>query len=101
MSSEFAIAHANGVPRIFDSFRRWPLVPSSELLQLRTALLQCMELAAPESGRELSDSARRLLGLVTDELERRNQLAEPGRLRRFRSESRTRRSTGPLAHRSH
>jgi hypothetical protein len=47
-------------------------VPSSQLLRLRTALLQCVEVASPDHGRDLSDSARKLLLLVTDELERRN-----------------------------
>ncbi|MDR7082787.1 hypothetical protein J2X01_002077 [Arthrobacter ginsengisoli] len=66
------VAHAHGAELMFDAFRRWPLVPSSQLLRLRSALLQCVELASPDNGRDPSDSARRLLQLVTDELERRN-----------------------------
>ncbi|MET1064697.1 MAG: hypothetical protein ABWX85_06975, partial [Arthrobacter sp.] len=64
--------HGHGPELIFDSFRRWPLVPSSQLVRLRSALLQCVELASPDDGRDLSDSAGRLLQLVTDELERRS-----------------------------
>ena len=64
-------APGHGAELIFDSFRRWPLVPSSQLVRLRTALLQCVELASPDRGRDLSESAGRLLQLVTDELERR------------------------------
>lgn len=72
-----SIAHAHGAGSIFDSFRRWPLVPSSQLVRLRSALLQCVELASPDNGRDLSESAGKLLRLVTDELERRN--GTPGR----------------------
>lgn len=71
--NEFAVVHAHGVPRIFDTFRRWPLVPSSQLLQLRTALLHCLELSGTEPGREPSDAARKLLRIVTEELERRRR----------------------------
>ncbi|MCB5273329.1 hypothetical protein BJG92_00849 [Arthrobacter sp. SO5] len=67
-----ALAHSHRANPLFDSFRRWPLVPSSQLLRLRTALLQCVELASPDNGRDLSDSARKLLRLVTDELDRRS-----------------------------
>ncbi|MCB5292553.1 hypothetical protein [Arthrobacter sp. SO3] len=72
-----SIAPAHGAGLIFDSFRRWPLVPSSQLVRLRSALLQCVDLASPDNGRDLSESAGKLLRLVTDELERRN--GTPGR----------------------
>ena len=65
---------------MFDSFRRWPLVPSSQLVRLRSALLQCVELASPDKGRDLSESAGKLLQLVTDELERRNDTPSPADL---------------------
>ena len=67
-----SLAHAHGAELMFDSFRRWPLVPSSQLVRLRSALLQCVELASPDNGRDLSESAGKLLRLVTDELDRRN-----------------------------
>lgn len=67
-----ALAHSHRANPLFDAFRRWPLVPSSQLLRLRTALLQCVEVASPDNGRDISESARKLLGLVTGELERRN-----------------------------
>ena len=70
-----SIAHAHGAGLMFDSFRRWPLVPSAQLVRLRSALLQCVELASPGNGRDLSESAGKLLRLVTDELERRNGAA--------------------------
>jgi hypothetical protein len=70
-------AHSHGAELIFDSFRRWPLVPSSQLVRLRSALLQCLELASPDKGRDLSESAGSLLQLVTDELERRNDTPGP------------------------
>ena len=70
-------AHAHGAGPVFDSFRRWPLVPSGQLARLRSALLQCVEVASPDHGRDLSESAGQLLRLVTDELERRNSLAGP------------------------
>lgn len=66
------LAHAPGAELMFDSFRRWPLVPSAQLVRLRSALLQCVELASPNNGRDLSESAGKLLRLVTDELDRRN-----------------------------
>ncbi|WP_346927816.1 hypothetical protein [uncultured Arthrobacter sp.] len=66
-----SLAHAHGAELMFDSFRRWPLVPSSQLVRLRSALLQCVELASPDNGRDLSESAGKLLRLVTEELERR------------------------------
>ncbi|MDN4644367.1 hypothetical protein [Arthrobacter sp. PsM3] len=72
-----SVAHAHGAGLIFDSFRRWPLVPSSQLVRLRSALLQCVEMASPDNGRDLSESAGKLLRLVTDELERRS--GTPGR----------------------
>lgn len=72
-----ALSHGHGAELIFDSFRRWPLVPSSQLARLRSALLQCVELASPEKGRGLSESAGKLLQLVTDELERRNDTPGP------------------------
>ncbi|MGP4032730.1 hypothetical protein [Pseudarthrobacter sp. 1C304] len=65
------LAQGHGAGLMFDSFRRWPLVPSSQLVRLRSALLQCVELASPDNGRDLSESAGKLLQLVTDELERR------------------------------
>ena len=67
-----SLAHAHGADLMFDSFRRWPLVPSAQLVRLRSALLQCVELASPDNGRDLSESAGKLLRLVTDELDRRN-----------------------------
>ncbi|BCW66972.1 hypothetical protein NicSoilB4_17350 [Arthrobacter sp. NicSoilB4] len=70
-------AHGHRAELIFDSFRRWPLVPSSQLVRLRSALLQCVELASPDNGRDLSESAGRLLQLVTDELERRFDMPGP------------------------
>jgi hypothetical protein len=72
-----SLAHGHGAELIFDSFRRWPLVPSSQLVRLRSALLQCLELASPDRGRDLSESAGRLLQLVTDELQRRNDAPGP------------------------
>ncbi len=72
-----SLAHAHGAELMFDSFRRWPLVPSSQLVRLRSALLQCVELASPDKGRDLSESAGKLLQLVTDELERRNDTPGP------------------------
>ena len=66
------LAHAHGAELMFDSFRRWPLVPSAQLVRLRSALLQCVEMASPDNGRDLSESAGKLLRLVTDELDRRN-----------------------------
>ena len=70
--SHRSTAHAHGAELMFDSFRRWPRVPSPQLVRLRSALLQCFEVAAPENGRDLSESAGTLLRLVTDELDRRN-----------------------------
>ena len=67
-----SLAHAHGAELMFDSFRRWPRVPSPQLVRLRSALLQCVEVAAPDNGRDLSESAGTLLRLVTDELDRRN-----------------------------
>ena len=61
-----------GAELMFDSFRRWPLVPSAQLVRLRSALLQCVELASPDNGRDLSESAGKLLQLVSDELDRRS-----------------------------
>ena len=72
-----SLAHAHGAELMFDSFRRWPLVPSSQLVRLRSALLQCVELASPDKGRDLSESAGKLLQLVTDELERRTDAHGP------------------------
>lgn len=66
-----ALAHSHSAGLMFDSFRRWPLVPSPQLVRLRSALLQCVELASPDNGRDLSESAGKLLQLVTDELDRR------------------------------
>lgn len=66
------LTHTHGAELMFDSFRRWPLVPSPQLVRLRSALLQCVELASPDNGRDLSESAGKLLRLVTDELDRRN-----------------------------
>ncbi|MDZ4090395.1 MAG: hypothetical protein U1D68_04215 [Arthrobacter sp.] len=67
-----SLTHTHGAELMFDSFRRWPLVPSPQLVRLRSALLQCVELASPDNGRDLSESAGKLLRLVTDELDRRN-----------------------------
>lgn len=94
MSSTGATPRSGDGPQIFDSFRRWPLVPSSELLQLRHVLLQCMELSGPETSRELSDAASRLLRLITEELERRKLPPDPARPRRLRAESRGPRTPG-------
>jgi hypothetical protein len=60
---------------VFRSFRRWPLVPSRELLRLRSVLLRCGVMAGPGSARELSESATKLLALVNEELERRERAA--------------------------
>ncbi|HSO91307.1 MAG TPA: hypothetical protein VLR70_09185 [Arthrobacter sp.] len=67
-----SLAHGHGAELMFDSFRRWPRVPSPQLVRLRSALLQCVEVAAPDNGRDLSESAGTLLRLVTDELDRRS-----------------------------
>ena len=67
-----SLVHAPGAEQMFNSFRRWPRVPSRQLVRLRSALLQCVEVAAPDNGRDLSESAGTLLRLVTDELDRRN-----------------------------
>jgi hypothetical protein len=73
-----SLAHAHGADLMFDSFRRWPLVPSPQLVRLRSALLQCVELASPDNGRDLSESAGKLLGIVTDELDRRRSGHQTG-----------------------
>lgn len=52
--------------RVFVTFRRWPLVPSAELERLQSTLSQCVEMAGLESAREL-------LLVVTDELQRRTE----------------------------
>ncbi len=52
--------------RIFQTFRRWPLVPTQDLQRLRAALLQCV-------AAEDSETAQQLLGLVEDELHRRRK----------------------------
>ncbi|WP_427170884.1 hypothetical protein [Arthrobacter sp. 92] len=57
-------------PSIFDTFRRWPLVPSTELFRLQAALTQCVELVG-------SDTARELLTLVTQELQQRTAEENP------------------------
>lgn len=62
---------------VFRSFRRWPLVPSPELQRLRSVLLKCDAVMGPDSVHELSDSARKLLELVTEELERREASGGP------------------------
>ena len=83
MRPEVAVGYGSlghGAELIFDSFRRWPLVPSSQLVRLRSALLQCVELASPDKGRDLSESAGKLLQLVNDELERRNDAPVPAAL---------------------
>jgi hypothetical protein len=41
-------------------------------------LLQCVELASPDNGRDLSESAGKLLGIVTDELDRRRSGHQTG-----------------------
>ena len=53
-----------GLPssQIFGTFRRWPLVPSAELLRLHATLTQCVELAGPGAVDDL-------LRLVTLELQ--------------------------------
>ena len=70
-----SVAHAPRAEHLFDAFRRWPLVPSGQLVRLRSALLQCGEVASPDNGRDLSESADRLLQLVSDELDRRSSHA--------------------------
>lgn len=57
-------------PSIFGTFRRWPLVPSAELLRLRAALTRCVKLVG-------SDTARELLTLITQELQQRTTEEEP------------------------
>ncbi|MEZ2391550.1 hypothetical protein AB6813_18765 [bacterium RCC_150] len=57
---------------LFRTFRRWPLVPSPELLRIRAALQRCDATGTPGWPGGLSDSARELLDLVTGELERRH-----------------------------
>ena len=61
-----------GLPpsQIFGTFRRWPLVPSDELLRLQTTLTQCVELAGPEAADDL-------LKLVTQELRLRGAEESP------------------------
>ncbi|QYF90464.1 MULTISPECIES: hypothetical protein [Arthrobacter] len=71
MSTGRPDAHESASSRIFVMFPRWPLVPSADLYRLQAALTRCADL-------EDSGSARELLLLVTDELERRT--AEPGHL---------------------
>ncbi|WP_143711755.1 hypothetical protein [Paenarthrobacter aurescens] len=56
-------------------FRRWPLVPSRELIRIRRALLQCRQIGRAGGGHELSEPALALLELVTAELERRRKPA--------------------------
>jgi hypothetical protein len=66
-----------GLPssQIFGTFRRWPLVPSAELLRLQATLTQCVELAGPEAAHDL-------LTLVTQELQLRSaeEPTDPRRL---------------------
>jgi hypothetical protein len=52
-------------------FRRWPLVPSRELIRIRRALLQCRQMGGEGREHELSEPALALLDVVTSELERR------------------------------
>jgi hypothetical protein len=62
-------------PRIFGTFRRWPLVPSAELYRLQAALERCVELAG-------SEAAHELLGLIRKELQQRSA-EERSEARRF------------------
>lgn len=66
-----------GVPsaQIFGTLRRWPLLPSAELLRLQATLTQCVELDG-------SEAAHDLLALVTQELQLRS-LEEPADARRL------------------
>ncbi|MET3950383.1 hypothetical protein [Arthrobacter sp. UYEF36] len=66
-----------GVPsaQIFGTFRRWPLLPSAELLRLQATLKQCFEL-------DRSEAAQDLLRLVTQELQLRS-VEEPADARRL------------------
>lgn len=50
--------------RVFHNFRRWPLVPTTDLVKLRQSLLQVQELGGPSAAGEL-------LVLVEFELHRR------------------------------
>jgi hypothetical protein len=50
--------------RVFHTFRRWPLVPTGDLVKLRHSLLQVQELEGPAAAEEL-------LVLVEFELHRR------------------------------
>lgn len=52
--------------REFHTFRRWPLVPTDDLVKLRQSLLQVQELGGPTAAGEL-------LVLVDYELRRRAQ----------------------------
>lgn len=71
-----------GLPssQIFGTFRRWPLVPSDELLRLQATLTQCVELAGPEAADDL-------LRLVTQELQLRSA-EEPTDARRSSGKAR-------------
>lgn len=62
MNARTTPQHKGG--RMFQSFGRWPLVPTQDLMNLRTALLDCVDVAG-------ADVARELFGLVDDELRRR------------------------------
>lgn len=66
MSEQSREVRASPASRIFVTFRRWPLVPSAELQRLELTLSQCVEVSGLESAREL-------LLLVSDELQRRSE----------------------------
>ncbi|MEV7605851.1 hypothetical protein AB0N65_10485 [Paenarthrobacter sp. NPDC089322] len=53
-------------------FRRWPLVPTRELERIRHVLIHCDELGSADT-HHLSEPAKALLELITNELERRRR----------------------------
>lgn len=55
--------------RVFHTFRRWPLVPTDDLVKLRQSLLQVQDLGGPTAAGEL-------LVLVEFELHRRAQVPQ-------------------------
>lgn len=68
--------------RVFQAFRRWPLVPTADLLRLKATLECCISVAG--SG---SDSAHALLELINEELSRRSpQQQTPPHLARWKGQ---------------
>jgi hypothetical protein len=63
--------HGPDQKAVQELFRRWPFVPSRELHRIRTALLQCLDSGHRGKEQHLSEPARELLHLVTEELGRR------------------------------